>query len=568
MKLLIRDYLAKLKESQELEILVADLLLNMGIEPLSKPQRGVRQDGVDIAAVGTDPDDNKRKLFLITIKAGDITRSNWNGNSTAVRPSLDEIKDVYLTRRVDSAHRNLPKKVILCCGGELKQEVDTNWKGYTEKSGQNGELEYGLWTGDTLALLIEKHFLNEHLFPIENRSLMRKALALLDQNEQEPVFFYQLVDQILQTNTSQNLYKEQLKTLRLVNLCLGVVAKWSLDVGNTRPALLCAERALLRTWDFLREYNLLDKREVLEAYARLYEEYLAAALAYAKRIHPECLIRDGLTIFSSWAEVLEYPLRTFEAIGFISTLGINHAFCFGETADEGHKESAHMASHTLAELIRNNPAATAPPYDSHAIELALGLLLLFMTGRTDVALAWMEKLTVRISSAYSIGGQFPIGSDSYEDLIDLELGQTTSKQRRMRLSTIIPTIAEWYAIIGNQEYYEAFRQAVIGVREDVNLQLWYPDDTTEGMLYRENAAYDTGTMCTSINLPENIEVLRENMRVWFKDQTVFSELSCIKYGFVALGLVAGRHFRTPIIPAYWQKLVSNSDVTSDRRDTP
>ena len=563
MKLFLRDYLAMLNESKELEVLVADLLLNMGIEPLSKPQKGVRQHGVDIAAVGADPIDNKRKLFLITIKSGDITRSVWDGKPNAVRPSLDEIKDVYLISRVDRAHQNLPKKIILCCGGELKQEVDENWKGYAKKNCQNGELEYDLWTGDSLALYIEEYFMDEFLFPAENQSLMRKALGLLDQNELEPVFFYRLIDRILEAHSSQN-DRNQLKVLRLVNLCVGIVAKWSINVENTRPALLCAEYTLLRTWDFLRKHELLYKEKILEAYAWLYMEYLAVALAYAKRIYPECLIEDGLATFSSQAEVFEYPLRTFEAIGFISALGINHVFCFKETGIDGHKETVHMASQTLAELIKNNPAATAPPYDSHAIELALGLLLLFITGQIDVALAWLEKLTVRISMAYSIGEHFPVTSDSYEDLIALKLGQTTSKQHLMCLSTIIPTIAEWYAIVGRQDDYTAFRKAIINACEDVDFQLWYPDDTTEALLYKQNAAYDTGTICTSINLPESIETLRNNMRVWFKDQTVFPELSCVKSGFPALGLVASRHFRTPVIPAYWQKLLSSIDMTADQ----
>ena len=130
MKLLIRDYLAKLGESGELDVLVADLLLNMQIEPLSKPQRGVRQDGVDIAAVGTDPEDGVRKLFLITIKAGDVTRGAWDGNPNAVRPSLNEIKDVYLTKRIARPHRKLPKKVVLCCArGSSSRTWKTAGKG-------------------------------------------------------------------------------------------------------------------------------------------------------------------------------------------------------------------------------------------------------------------------------------------------------------------------------------------------------------------------------------------------------------------------------------------------------
>ncbi len=568
MKILLRDYLAKLSESGELDVLVGDLLLNMLIEPVSKPQRGVRQDGVDIAAVGKDPEDGKKKLFLITIKAGDITRNDWNGNPNAVRSSLDEIKDVYLKNRINHLYQDLPKKIVLCCGGTLKQEVDTNWIGYTRDNTNSGQLEYTLWSGDKLAILIEKYFLDEYLFPRENQSLMRKALALLDHNEQEPVFFYKLVEQILfkgdpQTNKSKI---KNLKALRLVNLCLGLVVKWSLDIENTRPALLCAERTLLRAWDFLQRYELTGHRASLGVFSQLYGQYLTIALAYAKRVRPACLIKDGLVNMSSSADVIEYPLRVFEVIGFLSTLGINHAFLSQATDLDGHSESTFVVADTLVALINNNPAALSPRYDGHAIEIALSLLLLFMVGCTDEALDWMKILYLRIARAYELGRYFPVDSDSYEDLLRMEFDQNALQEQLMSLSTLLPTLAEWYGIIGDQEEYADFRKAINESCGQVNLQLWYPDSETESALYRGNAGKETGVMYTSISLPEDIDELRNTIQIRLTEQTSFFQLSCIKHKFPALGLIASRHFRTPVIPAYWQDLLRNLNHTSNVQD--
>ncbi|RLF31810.1 MAG: hypothetical protein DRN08_07415, partial [Thermoplasmata archaeon] len=77
MKLIIREYLSLLKESNELDQLLPDLLLAMDIEPISRTQTGVRQYGVDVAAVGID-EDGKKTLFLFTIKQGDIGRTDWD----------------------------------------------------------------------------------------------------------------------------------------------------------------------------------------------------------------------------------------------------------------------------------------------------------------------------------------------------------------------------------------------------------------------------------------------------------------------------------------------------------
>lgn len=570
MKILLRDYIASLSESGELDVLVADLLLNMQIEPITKPQVGARQYGVDIAAVGEDPEDGKQKLFLITIKAGDITRKAWNGTTNAVHQSLNDIREVYLRNQVDPSHEDLPKKIVLCCGGILKQTVDANWKGYTHTYSNPGQLEYALWTGDKLALLVEEHFLDEYLFPQENQGLMRKALALLDQNEPEPIFFYKLVEQILFVRglSKNTLSVKHLKVLRLANLCLGLVIKRALDpdVNNTRPALLCAERTLLRTWDFMKQHELLANKAALQLYFRLYEQYLAIALIYAKRIRPLCLIKDGLANTSSLADVIEYPLRVFEVAGFLSTLGINHAFLPKSSALEGHEETAFVAADTLIELIENNPAATSPRYDSHAIEIAMGLLLLVMTRSNEVALAWMRDLYLRVTLAYESGHHYPVDSNSYEDLLSMEFDQDMPREQLMSLSTLLPTIAEWYGIIGEQSEYEAFRKVVNHRCNEVDLQLWYPDSKSESVLYGENAGLKTGGMCTSIVLPEEIDALRDTMRSRLAEQTSFAQISCIKHDFPVLGLIASRHFRTPVIPAYWQYLNSNVNRASTSQD--
>ena len=52
MKLIIREYLASLRERDELDAILPDLLSEMGFTIISKPARGTKQHGVDIAAVG------------------------------------------------------------------------------------------------------------------------------------------------------------------------------------------------------------------------------------------------------------------------------------------------------------------------------------------------------------------------------------------------------------------------------------------------------------------------------------------------------------------------------------
>lgn len=113
MKLIIREYLSLLKESKELDKLLPDLLLMMGIEPFSLPQGGVRQFGVDLAAVGRLGCE-ENTLLLFTIKQGELGRQDWDTNEQSIRQSLNEIKDVYLRNHLSPEHLTLKKKIILC----------------------------------------------------------------------------------------------------------------------------------------------------------------------------------------------------------------------------------------------------------------------------------------------------------------------------------------------------------------------------------------------------------------------------------------------------------------------
>ncbi len=65
MKLLVKEYLSALKERGELDVVLPDLLSEMGLHVFSRPAIGVRQNGVDLAAVGTDGDGTKKFFFLL-----------------------------------------------------------------------------------------------------------------------------------------------------------------------------------------------------------------------------------------------------------------------------------------------------------------------------------------------------------------------------------------------------------------------------------------------------------------------------------------------------------------------
>ncbi len=120
MKLLIKDYLASLRERGELDAILPDLLSELGFTVYSRPSIGTRQYGVDMAAVGVD-DDGVKKLFLFSIKAGDLKRADWDSGPQSLRPSLNEIRDVYIKSRIPPKYSDLPVVICLCFGGDMDE---------------------------------------------------------------------------------------------------------------------------------------------------------------------------------------------------------------------------------------------------------------------------------------------------------------------------------------------------------------------------------------------------------------------------------------------------------------
>ena len=120
MKLLIRDYIGSLKEREDLDAILPDLLSELGFNVYSRPGRGTASAGVDIAAVGDDEDGQRKKVLLFSVKQGDLTRQDWNGTPQALRLSLEEILDVTL-QTIPARYKRLKVVICLCFGGDVQE---------------------------------------------------------------------------------------------------------------------------------------------------------------------------------------------------------------------------------------------------------------------------------------------------------------------------------------------------------------------------------------------------------------------------------------------------------------
>jgi len=563
MRLILKEYLTLLKESKELDALLPDLLLSIGYETISLAQIGATQYGVDIAAIGKDSDDIK-KMFLFTIKQGDIGRNDWCENKQAVKQSLDQIRDVYLNYFIPNQYKKLPVVIIVCTGGKLKQELNLEWNGYLKNNESPGKRDYVFWDGDRLSLLIEENMLNENILPENLRSLFRRTLVKLTDSDYNFEDFYQLLSELMfQTKyddiKKQSSKKEVKKMLRTVHLSLNIIYFWARKENNLKPALYCAERTILIFWEFIRINNLFEKEWICSILNEIYQSFQKIYIDYFVKIQKHCYVLNGFS--GHYSEFFFESINIFEHLGIIVTLALNEHFKIShqKLLDINIKKNINNIVATVKELINNNQSLLNPVYDNHMNEISATIFLLSEYKEFEFLEQWIRDLFEHIWYSYTyLGMNFPIYTDSIDDLIALNISKQIQKEKLFEISSLIPSLAQWCIVLNFKDLYKYIKNRVTKDFENCTMQLYYPDIEIDKYLYSKDASRESGFSEAPIILKSFDEMKKRIAEVKSK-RISKEEISSIKYSFTVLPFIAFRHFRTPMFPMYWQDRIEIED---------
>ncbi|EAA8842662.1 hypothetical protein FNH73_23360 [Salmonella enterica subsp. salamae] len=556
MKVLISQYIRTLKERNELDRLLPNLLLSMDIVPLFTTQTGTRQYGVDIAAIGKDPDDGEKKLFIFVIKQKDLGRSEWDSGPQSIRQSLNEVFDVYLRNHLQPKHKKLPKKIILSTSGDMKEEINQNWAGYLDEHKSH---EFDFWGADKLSTFIEKYMLNEHIFNDIDRTDLRKSLSLISENDYSRIDFHRLLLRILMLDNEGKKIKEikraELeKSIRTCYLAANILAYWAIQDGNTKQALFVSERCLLWVWHRI---NLeKDPKKYFPSFEVIWQGYINISAEYFSKLQPYFHEKYLLSLYSTESSLVN--ITVFEHIGILATIGLNNfLIALKKDNNEGalHIHNADIVADSLCALIINNPASGSPRLDENVIEITLGLIFLSLMGRKDTIDKWLRELISRLDYVLRIGREHPISTDSIDDLISMECNSddTYLKEKTTSMSWMIPTLMGWCVILEKEEGYYALLTGTKESYTKICSQLWHPTNDLYKHLYFHPAQSFTGETEAPITFPDNMsyyknrmDELRENERY-----NIFKESSAVQAGLTILDFIACRHFRTPVPSVLW-----------------
>jgi hypothetical protein len=563
MRLILSQYLRTLKERDEFDRLLPDLLLAMGYMPQAKPQTGVRQYGVDLVAVGISPLDGVEEMLLFVIKRGDIGRRDWdNGEPTSVRPSINEALDLYVPKLIAPEHSGLRKTIVLATTGDLKQDIEPVWNSFREQNATKACFDF--WGGDRVADLIERYLLNENLFAAEDRADLRKALALAGENDYDFRDVGRMILRQLGLNRDGSLAtgSSDLRTLRhalrRVHLAVQIFIHWAQSEGDSRQALWASERLLLWAWHRVQLVDAEQRTKLFEEMSDLWSSYTAAAAHYFDDMSPHFHVQDGMAGYSS--EGSEFAIVLFEHVGLLGSIGL--ACLLQAPTDEDAAAVARGNSDAIASglcaLLANNPAAASPRLDRHIVDVTLALLFLVNAGCVEQAREWLSSLAQRLDYCFRVKRKFPVSSDALEDLVSLETGEDDEAVRLalMRTSWCLATIASWCAVMGLDDHYALLARGAAESYSDVCAQLWHPRQGWAERWYLGDAL-DAGHSEAPYLLPSDPEELRKRMRAFLAlpEYDWPKGSPSLPVGIWGLDFIACRHFRVPVPASAWYRLM-------------
>lgn len=101
-QLILSHYLAGLRERNELDALLPELLKAMGHSVLSRPQIGPAQAGVDVFSTLADAD-GVEEVYVFIIKFGNVGRADLYGGPQSIDPSVREACNDFIRNRLRTA---------------------------------------------------------------------------------------------------------------------------------------------------------------------------------------------------------------------------------------------------------------------------------------------------------------------------------------------------------------------------------------------------------------------------------------------------------------------------------
>lgn len=525
MRLIIKDYLAQLKEKDELDLLLCDLLLQMGYTTDNRPQSGNRQHGVDIQA------HSAAEIILCVVKQGNLTRNNWDVGPNAVRPSLNEIQDTYI--RLNLANYKQKKlRIIIAMNGMCDEAVRADVEGYIKR--QNGSLwenrtvEIDLWNIDAITDLVQKHLLDEHMFTKKVQTLLRRALYFIEESDYRREYFEHIVDMSLAelTDDDKRAFDKKLAGL---HLACQMIAHYAAEAGIFKVGIWVSEYLIIRYWKWLLTNGKLGKQQYVQwlyKFLNMYEQWNQAYFQSVKYCGEE---PDRIP----YGDIVENRVTLYEVLGFLST----YAYYLSYKTDRASNIRCQEVLNSMVSFINNYPALVYPPYDRHVGIISMMYRLLLRLERTDDIRMLMERQCMYLLAYYRREHKYPVPTDCFEDATRIHLGLPVDDYNT---SAFWGTMVEWIILMDCDKLYNDLIDFLREDLSEVTKCAWFLRAEEELNFYDPQAMNRAGEG-TAFEPEDTFEEMKDIVE-FVLQQYEQEEFSFEEYCFKPLELITCRYY--------------------------
>lgn len=566
MKLMLTEYLRSMGERGGLDMLVANLLSQMGLTVLTTPIRGSKQYGVDVAAVGKLLDeDADQTIYLFSIKSGDIGRENWDVGKQALRPSINEIVDAYLNGSILPQYKGCATVIYICCGGKIQENILHSVAGCLAKEQQrdpSGLLRLRMMNGDEIANYIVKHFMSDRLVSVNQRRLLFRCLSMAEDPDSSIMYFRRLLTALLQEGKA---VKKRIFRIYQLGVCIGLLKHNCTEVKNLDACYQAAELALLYAWDYLKLKDMSSKKKMkkeLVAFNLLWWQYVEIGQLYCEKVSAFCEDAYFMTYACNAGCEADVNLRLYDVIGRLASFGAAfwwyaRALCQCNDLMEPCKKVVGNVANALVGILKNNPTVRSLIRDDYAIEVGLVSVFLNQIMWGEELHRWYQCLMNQTYKNFVVGRAFPSVGLDYIGLIE-HLSQSHDEQYQKKVlpsSELFPVIYMFASALKFDDVCSDVVDIVKKFLKECDFQMWFPEPLSEDAFYTNSNNH--GMQLVSQNLIEGAKFMETVFRECDKRPLPYA---CAHGAFGGLILLGCRVHRCPLPPHFVQLIAKAAAI--------
>lgn len=487
-QLILSHYLGGLKERDELDALLPELLMAMGHSVLSRPQVGVAQAGVDVVSTTTS-EQGETEVFLFVIKFGDVGRDDFYGGKQSIDPSIREAANDFVRNRLEESLRGFRKRIVLLTNGVLKQEAQASYSALTKDIAERPQCSLEFWGADQLAPLIEQHLFDESLLLATGKSDLRAALAGLEESDPAIRRFIRFVSACFKAPDEEQAQSDATRKRKFLKRCAaaamgwGVLLVWGQKEGNLKPGVVAGEYLALRLWAEAVRAGFTEYPPFEERMQAVMHLLIKSLLEYYGKVAPQLVNRRALLHYRP--DRILYADLVFEEFGRLAT------FLLLLQRVEGHEELRAEIVTLIRRLLNEHTTYRLPVYDGQTIDLTLVLAALMGEKDWESAKRVTANCTGSLVRAVVKDEYLPVDTDLLEDAIALGTGEAEPREF-FETSSLVPALALVAALLGDETTLQRLRDEALPLMHDVTLERWFPTADLEILTGTGRSVSDVG----------------------------------------------------------------------------